>query len=59
MDSIGDQSPMCIPWDIWCYDISELQPGHANAGSSESDLVSGKIRKAVTYTIRIQAQNNR
>ena len=37
------------------YDISNLQPGHANPGSSESDLVSGKMKEAVIYTIVIQA----
>ena len=26
--------------NIRCYEISELQPEHANSGSSESDLVS-------------------
>ena len=33
--------------DIRCYEISELQPGHANVGSSESDLVSDKMKKTL------------
>ena len=36
--------------------ISDLQPGHANPGSSESDLVSGKMKGAVICTIVIQAR---
>ena len=42
MNSIGDESPICISWNVCYYDISDLQSGHANSGSSESDLVSGK-----------------
>ena len=34
---------------------SDLQPGHANPGSSESDLMSGKMKEAVIDTIVIQA----
>jgi len=49
MNSIGDESPMCIPWNIQYYDISDLQPGHANSGSPESDLVSGKMKGAVIH----------
>ena len=29
--------------------ISDLQPGHANSGSSESDLVNGKMKEAILY----------
>ena len=32
---------------------ADLQSGHANPGSSESDLVSGKMKEAVIYTIVI------
>jgi len=38
MNGLDDESPMWIQWHIWQYDISNLQPGHANSGSSESDL---------------------
>ena len=38
--------------------ILYLQPGHANSGSSESDLVSGKMNEAVIDTIVIQHDNN-
>ena len=38
------------------YDNSDLQPGHANPGSSESDLVSGKMKETVICTIVIQAR---
>jgi len=51
MNNIGDESTRCIQWNIWYYDISDLQHGHANLGSSESDLVSDKMKKAVIYTI--------
>ena len=33
--------------NIRCYEILDLQLGHANFGSSESDLVSDKINEAV------------
>ena len=36
--------------------ISDLQPGHANPGSSESDPVSGKMKEVVIDTIVIQVQ---
>jgi len=29
--------------------ISDLQPGHANSRSSESELVSGNMKEAVIY----------
>ena len=48
MNHIGDESPMCIQCNICQYDIWDLQPGYANPGSSESDLVSGKIKETVT-----------
>ena len=51
MNSLGDESPMCTPWNIWYYDILNLQPGHANSGSSESDLVSDKMKEGVVCTI--------
>ena len=37
--------------NIRCYEISELQPGQANSRSLESDLVRGKIKEIVIYTI--------
>jgi len=37
------------------YDISDLQPEHANPGSSENDLVSDKMKEAVIYTIIAQS----
>ena len=53
MSNKGGGSPNNIPGNIKYSDISDLQPGHANPGSSESDLVSGKMKKAVIYTIII------
>jgi len=44
-----------ISKNIWYSDISDLQPGHANSGSSESDLVSGKMKETIIYTIVIHA----
>ena len=41
--------------NIWYSGISDLQPEHANPGSSESDLVSGKMKETVIYTIVLQA----
>ena len=38
-----------ISGNIWNSDISDLQPGHANPGSLESDLVSDKMKEAVIY----------
>ena len=51
MRGIDDDSSKCISRNIWYYDFSDLQPGHANLGSLESDLVSGKMKEAVIYTI--------
>ena len=42
--------------NIWYSDISDLQTGHANSGSSESDLVSDKKKEAVICTIIIQSR---
>ena len=39
-----------ISRNIQYSDISGLQPGHANPMSSESDLVSGKMKEAVIDT---------
>ena len=47
MNNIGDESPMCIPWNICYYDILDLQLGHVSSGSLESDLVSGRIKEAI------------
>ena len=41
----GGGSPNSISSNIKNYDISDLQPEHANSGSSESDLVSGKKKE--------------
>ena len=40
-----------ISENIWYSAISDLQPRYANSRSSESDLVSGKMKKIVIYTI--------
>ena len=56
MNGLDDESPMRIQYNICHYDIWDLQPGHANSGSSESDLVSGKIKEAIIYTIVILAR---
>ena len=45
-----------ISKNIWYSDISNLQPGHANPGSSERELVSGKMKEAVICTIVIHAR---
>ena len=53
-ESYGWQVPYANPWQ---YDISNLQPEHANPGSSESDLVSGKMKEEVViYIIVIQTR---
>ena len=41
------QSRDHIIGNLGCYEIPDLQPGHANPGSSESDLVSGKMKETV------------
>ena len=51
MNNKSDGSPNSIPGNTKNYDILGLQPGHANPGSSESDLVSGKMKEAVIYII--------
>ena len=51
MNNKGDRSPNNIPGNIKYHDVSDLQLRHANPTSSESDLVSDKIKKTVTYTI--------
>ena len=43
MNGLDEESPMGIQWTICRYENSDLQPGHANPGSSESNL-------AVSYT---------
>jgi len=47
MNNIEDESPNNIPRNIKYYEIPELQPEKATSWSSESDLVSGKMKKAV------------
>ena len=44
------------PMDYLRNGNSALQPGHANPGSSESDLVSGKMKEVVIDTIVLQAR---
>ena len=48
------QSRYHISENLKCYEIPNLQPEHANSGSSESNLVSGKMKEAVICTIVIQ-----
>ena len=50
MNNKCDDSPNNIPKNIKYHDTSDLQPESANPGSSESDLVSGKMKEAVIYT---------
>jgi len=50
------QSRDHITGNLRCYEISGLQPGHANSGSSESDLVSGKMKEVVISTIVVQSR---
>ena len=38
------------------YNISDLQPGYPNSGSSKIDLVSGKMKKTILYTIIVQSR---
>jgi len=56
MNNKGDGSPNNIPENIKYHDTSLLQPEHANLWSSEIDLVSGKMREVVIYTIVVQSQ---
>jgi len=56
MNGLDDEFPMWIQKTLWQYDTSDLQLGHANPGSLESELVSGKMKEAVICTIVIQAQ---
>ena len=51
MTGLDDEFPKWTQGTIRPNDNSDLQPGHANPGSSESDLVSGKMKEAVIYTI--------
>ena len=51
MNNKDVESPTKIPWNIRSYDISDLQPEHANSGWSESDLVSDKMKETILYTI--------
>ena len=55
MKSPDDESPMWLHGTHRYYGNSDLQSEHANPGSSESDLVSGKMKEAVIYTIVLQA----
>ena len=47
MNKKSDWSSNNILGNTKCYNTSDLQPRHANSGSSESDLVSDKIKEAV------------
>ena len=51
MNSPDEGSPMWLQGTLWSYGNSDLQPGRANPGSSESDLVSGKMKEAVIYAV--------
>ena len=50
MKGLDEESPMCT------IDYLTIRPGHANSGSSKSDLVSGKMKEVVISTIVIQAR---
>ena len=56
MNDLDEESPRPLQGTLCYYGNSDLQPGHANPGSSESDLVSGKMKEAVIDTIIIQAR---
>ena len=56
MNNKSSGSPNNILGNIKNCDTSDLQPGQANPGLSESDLVSGKMKEAVICTIVIQAR---
>ena len=47
MNNKDDGSPINIPRNIKYYKIPELQPEEATSRSSESDLMSFKIKKAI------------
>ena len=47
MNNKGDGSPNNISGNIKYHDTSDLQLRHTNMGSSESDLVSDKMKEAV------------
>ena len=56
MSDPNEESPMCLQGTLRYSGTRISKSGHANPGSSESDLVSGKMKKAVIYTIVIQAR---
>jgi len=56
MKGLDEESPMETQCTIWSNENSDLQPGHTNPGSSESELVSGKMKEAVIDTIVLQAR---
>ena len=49
MNNKDSGTPNNIPCSVRYYDDSNLQPEYANLGSSESDLVSDKMKEAVVY----------
>ena len=51
MNNKGDRSPNNVLKNIKFHDTSDLQPGHTNSGSSESDPVSYKMKEIIIYTI--------
>ena len=59
MNNLGGESPMGIPWNIWYYDISNVQSQHANPGLSESDLASDKMKEEIIvyYTSNYRHDN--
>ena len=51
MNNKGGGFPNNILCSVRYYDDLNLQPGYANPRSSESDLISGKMREAVIYIV--------
>ena len=54
MNDLDEETPRPLQGTLCYYGNSDLQPGNANPGSSESDLVSGKMTEAVIYTTVVQ-----
>ena len=53
MNNKSDRSPNNILGYDRYFVYFDLQLGHANSGSSESDLVSGKMKEAIYHILSI------
>ena len=48
MNSIDDESPMYIPWNIWYYDITDLQSGTQTQGRQKEE--KGRKKRDINKT---------